>query len=119
MGGLVEQVADVGSELRHRHRARRDRAVPVATEVGGDDAEAVTEGGQLGRPHAAVEGVTVDEHDDVTVARVVVSELDGVHGPMVTGGPARHPGSTLTRPSCWLPATCTLTGGTAWPIFPG
>ncbi len=80
----IQQVTHVGGELRHRYRARRDRAVPVATQVGGDDTESVTKGGQLGRPHAAIEGMTVDEHHDRTVADVIVSEVDGIHGPMVT-----------------------------------
>src|SRR5262252_5071099 len=37
--------------------------------------------GQLGRPHAAVEGMAVDEHDDGAIASVVVREVDGRHGP--------------------------------------
>jgi hypothetical protein len=38
---------------------------------------------------------------------------------MVTGRSACHTGSRLTRPSCSLPPTCTLTEGKALPRLPG
>jgi hypothetical protein len=81
-------MTDVGGELSHGHRARRDRAVAVATQIRGDDAELVAQRGQLGCPHAAVEGVAVDEHHDRAVAGVVVCEVDGGHAP---DGNARRP----------------------------
>jgi len=61
----------------------------LSAQVGGDDAEAVAEGGHLGRPHATIEGMTVDEHGDGTVADIIVGKVDGIHAPMVTGYPAR------------------------------
>src|SRR5262249_34421494 len=99
-------------ELSHGHRARRDRAVAVAAQVGGDDAETVTEGGRLRRPHAAVEGVTVEEHHDGAVAGVVVGEVDGGHGPDGNAWrlPARRPGPRLPVPPSLSHRTDTSSG---------